>query len=167
MPLTDVKCRQAKPSDKLIKLSDAGGLQLHIFPNGSKLWRGAYRYDGKQKTFAMGGYPGLSLQDARAAWLVAKAQLVDGLDPTTARRIDKLRAVSASGRVRVGPAICDGSAGAAEAPGPAGGDRPDPPGRLVRADIERDLRALKHAVEQDLATGRACQAFARANGLMP
>lgn len=98
MPLTDVKCRQAKPGDKLIKLSDAGGLQLHIFPNGSKLWRGAYRYAGKQKTFAMGSYPGLSLQDARAAWLVARSQLVDGLDPTTARRIDKLRAISASGR---------------------------------------------------------------------
>jgi hypothetical protein len=54
MPLTDVKCRQSKPGEKLLKLSDGGGLQLQVFPNGSKLWRGAYRYNGKQKTFAMG-----------------------------------------------------------------------------------------------------------------
>lgn len=94
MPLTDIKCRQAKPCGKLIKLSDGGGLQLHIFPNGSKLWRGAYRYDRKQKTFAMGAYPALTLQDARKIWESARAQLVIGIDPTTERRVEKLRAVS-------------------------------------------------------------------------
>lgn len=98
MPLTDVKCRQCKPGEKLLKLSDGAGLQLHVFPNGSKLWRGAYRYNGKQKTFAMGAYPDLGLVDARAAWKVAQGQLVAGADPTTARRIEKLRAVSSAGR---------------------------------------------------------------------
>lgn len=72
----------------------------------------------------------------------------------------------AADRVRVGPAIC-GPAAPAKAESAAGGDRADPPGRLVREDIERDLRALKEAVEQDLATGRACQAFVRENGLTP
>lgn len=69
-------------------------------------------------------------------------------------------------RVRVGPAIC-GPAAPASTESAAGGDRANPPGRLVREDIERDLRALKVAVEQDLATGRACQAFVRENGLVP
>lgn len=72
----------------------------------------------------------------------------------------------AADRVRVGPAIC-GPATPAQAQSAAGSDRSDPPGRLVRDDIERDLRALKAAVEQDLATGRACQAFVRDNGLVP
>lgn len=98
MPLTDIKCRQSKPADKLLKLSDGAGLQLHVFPNGSKLWRGAYRYDKKQKTFAIGAYPTVSLQDAREAWQTAKAQLVAGTDPTTDRKIEKLRKVSSSSR---------------------------------------------------------------------
>jgi hypothetical protein len=37
-----------------VKLSDSGGLQLWIMPNGSKLWRVAYRYTGKQKLLALG-----------------------------------------------------------------------------------------------------------------
>lgn len=69
-------------------------------------------------------------------------------------------------RVRVGAAIC-GPAAAPDAESAAGGDGADPPGRVVREDAERDLVALKLAVEEDLATGRACQAFLRENGLVP
>jgi len=69
-------------------------------------------------------------------------------------------------RVRVGTAIC-GPAAAPDAESAAGSDSADPPGRLVREDAERDLVALKLAVEEDLATGRACQAFLRENGLVP
>lgn len=69
-------------------------------------------------------------------------------------------------RVRVGTGSC-GPAVPAEAPGTGSGDGTDPPGRLVREDVERDTRALTEAVEQDLATGRACQAFIRENGLAP
>ncbi|MES2299338.1 MAG: integrase arm-type DNA-binding domain-containing protein [Pseudomonadota bacterium] len=98
MPLTDIKCRQAKPGEKLIKLSDGVGLQLHISPKGSKLWRGAYRFDGKPKTFSIGAYPGVSLQDAREAWRAAKTLLEAGKDPTVERRIGKLLAVSANSR---------------------------------------------------------------------
>lgn len=69
-------------------------------------------------------------------------------------------------RVRVGTGIC-GPAGTPDPEGAAGGDGTDPPGRLVRPDVERDIRALKLAVEEDLATGRACQAFVRENGRVP
>jgi hypothetical protein len=69
-------------------------------------------------------------------------------------------------RVRVGAAIC-GPAAPPDADSAAGSDSADPPGRLVREDAERDLVALKLAVEEDLATGRACQAFLRENGLVP
>ena len=69
-------------------------------------------------------------------------------------------------RVRVGAGTC-GSAGMADTQGAGGGDGANPPGRLVREDVERDTRALTEAVEQDLATGRACQTFVRENGLAP
>lgn len=72
----------------------------------------------------------------------------------------------AAERVRVGAASC-GAAAATETTSAGGGDGANPPGRLVRDDVERDTRALTIAVEQDLATGRACQAFVIGNGLAP
>jgi len=70
-------------------------------------------------------------------------------------------------RVYVGSAICNGPATPAQAESTAGSNGTDPPGRLVRQDVERDIVALKLAVEEDLAAGRACQAFLEKNGLTP
>lgn len=71
-------------------------------------------------------------------------------------------------RVYVGAGVCgDRPAGAAEAESAAGSDSADPPRRLVREDVERDLVALKLAVEEDLATGRACQRVLQDNGMVP
>ena len=50
--LTDTACRNAKPKAKPYKISDSGGLRLVVMPTGSKLWHLAYRFGGKQKTFA-------------------------------------------------------------------------------------------------------------------
>lgn len=90
MPLTDLSCRSTKPKPTLQKLSDFGGLQLWIFPNGSKLWRIAYRFGGKQKTLALGRYPTLSLHDARRKRDEAKEQVRGGTDPSAVRRQDRL-----------------------------------------------------------------------------
>jgi hypothetical protein len=65
MSLTDVVCRTTKPGARLKKLSDGGGLQLWVQPNGSKLWRFAYRFGGKQKLLALGSYPLVTLADGR------------------------------------------------------------------------------------------------------
>jgi hypothetical protein len=54
MALTDAAIKSSKPRDTAFKLSDGRGLQLHVTPLGSKLWRWAYRYDGKQKLMAFG-----------------------------------------------------------------------------------------------------------------
>jgi prophage endopeptidase len=74
--------------------------------------------------------------------------------------------IAAAPSVRVGTAIC-GPTAPAQAEDAASSDGTDPPGRLVRPDVDRDIRALKLAVEEDLATGRACQAFGRENGFWP
>jgi hypothetical protein len=75
--------------------------------------------------------------------------------------------VDAAPGLRRPRAICDSPAAPTQAPGAAGSDSADPPGRLVREDVDRDIRALIKDVEQDLATGRACQAFLERNGLVP
>jgi hypothetical protein len=56
MALTDAKIRGTKPSEKPVKLTDAGGLYLDIRPSGSKLWRYRYRIAGRENLYAIGKY---------------------------------------------------------------------------------------------------------------
>jgi hypothetical protein len=44
MPLTDLAIKRALAGPKIIKLSDGGGLQLWLTPDGAKRWRLAYRF---------------------------------------------------------------------------------------------------------------------------
>jgi integrase len=87
--LNDTRVRTAKPGQGPIKLSDGGGLYLLIAPHGSKLWRLAYRFGGKQKTLAIGVYPTVKLKAARDKREEAKRLLANGIDPSTQRRLDK------------------------------------------------------------------------------
>ena len=87
--LNDTRIRTTKPCKRPIKLSDSGGLYLLIAPHGSKLWRLAYRFGGKQKTHAIGAYPTSTLKAARDKREEAKRLLANGIDPSAQRRLDK------------------------------------------------------------------------------
>ena len=89
MPLSDAACRAAKPAEKPYKVSDAGGLHLLVEKNRSRLWRQAYRFDGKQKLMALGAYPTVSLAEARTARDANKALLAKGIDPSAQRKLDR------------------------------------------------------------------------------
>jgi integrase len=89
MKLTDVRVRSAKPGQSLYKLSDGGGLHILVLPSGSKLWRLAYRFAGKQKTLALGSYPTVSLAVAREQRERAKGLLRSGIDPSAERKAAK------------------------------------------------------------------------------
>lgn len=91
MALTDTSVRNLKPSEKPAKYSDGGGLHLLVNPGGSKLWRLAYRYSGRQKLLAFGAYPAVSLSDARRKRGAAKALLALGIDPGVQAKQDKLK----------------------------------------------------------------------------
>jgi integrase len=90
MALTDVAIRTAKPSEKARKLTDDKGLYLLIQPNGGKLWRMNYRFDGKQKTLALGTYPDTGLALAREKRDAARKQLAQEIDPGAQRKQEKL-----------------------------------------------------------------------------
>ncbi|MBV9570006.1 MAG: tyrosine-type recombinase/integrase [Alphaproteobacteria bacterium] len=90
MPLTDLACRKTRPSERLKKHSDMNGLQLWIFPNGSKLWRYAYRFAGKQKLLALGRFPEVSLPQARMERDKARLVLKEGRDPCHVQTIARL-----------------------------------------------------------------------------
>jgi len=86
MPLTDVAVRQAKPGPQIRRMSDGKGLFLEVRPNGAKYWRLAYRFGGKQKLLALGVYPDVTLAKAREKRDEARKKLVDGIDPSQARK---------------------------------------------------------------------------------
>jgi integrase len=90
MLLSDAACRTAKPiAATITKLSDGRGLQLWVHPNGSKLWRLAYRFGRKQKLLSLGPYPTVSLSDAREEREKAKKLLLKAIDPSEARKSAK------------------------------------------------------------------------------
>ncbi|MEP0941665.1 MAG: integrase arm-type DNA-binding domain-containing protein [Rhizobiaceae bacterium] len=91
MPLTDTQIRSLKPSTKTAKIADGGGLYLQVNPSGSKLWRMAYRFSGKQKTLAFGSYPAVTLATARRQRDDAKALVAVGTDPSDVVREQKLQ----------------------------------------------------------------------------
>ncbi|MGH8130439.1 MAG: tyrosine-type recombinase/integrase, partial [Steroidobacteraceae bacterium] len=84
--LTDTQVRATKPRERSRRLADRDGLYLQIEPSGGRYWRFNYRYNGKQKTLALGVYPDVSLGKARLRLRVAREQLADGLDPAVRKR---------------------------------------------------------------------------------
>lgn len=90
MALTDTAIKLCKPKATAFKLSDGRGLQLHVTPKGSKLWRFAYRFDGKQKLMALGVYPDVSLAQARGKVADARKLLGAGADPMVQRKAQKV-----------------------------------------------------------------------------
>lgn len=87
--LTDTAARQAKPRDKTYKLADSHGLYLLVQPNRAKYWRFKYRFEGKEKTLALGVYPIVRLVDARKGRDEARRNLSDGIDPGEKRKETK------------------------------------------------------------------------------
>jgi len=77
--LTDAKCKSAKPTQSIWKLFDGGGLYLAVTPSGGKLWRIAYRVDGKPQTASLGGLEIVSLKEARQLLNEFKINLRKGI----------------------------------------------------------------------------------------
>lgn len=86
MPLNDTYIRSLKPDLKPRKYFDGGGLFLFIPTSGSKLWRMAYRFNGKSKLLSFGEYPTISLRDARARREEAKQLIAKDIDPSEHKR---------------------------------------------------------------------------------
>jgi len=88
-PLTATKIKEAKPKEKDYKLFDGGGLFLLITKGGGKHWKLKYRFNGKEKTYAIGPYPSITLSNARVKREELKMQLANGIDPNEKKKLDK------------------------------------------------------------------------------
>lgn len=96
MPLTDTEVRKSKPDEKAYRLSDTGGMYLWVTPAGGKLWRWAYKHEGKEKLMSFGKYPDVPLALARERHTEARRLLAVGIDPMAQRKAEKTAAKCAS-----------------------------------------------------------------------
>jgi hypothetical protein len=75
---------EAKPAEKLFKLTDGHSLYLLVKPNGGCYWRIDYSTGGKRKLLAFGVYPEVSLKEARDKQAGACKLIRSGIDPMEA-----------------------------------------------------------------------------------
>lgn len=93
MALTVTQVKNAEIRDKQYRLFDGSGLYLQVMPNGRKYWRYKYRL-GKEKIFAIGVFPELSLKEAREELAEARKLVKQGIDPTQQRKTLKSQHLS-------------------------------------------------------------------------
>ena len=86
--LTDRAITQARPKEKLYRLSDntGNGLSLEVSPEGGKRWRFRYRFNGIPKMISLGTYPLVALKEARDRAIEARKAVEHGIDPSAQRR---------------------------------------------------------------------------------
>jgi len=95
MPLTQFAIAHAAPAKKSYKLSDGAGLCLLIEPNGSKLWRFRFFFDGRENMMTLGSFPTVPLAEARRKRDDAKKLLAAGISPAQKKKEERQAATAA------------------------------------------------------------------------
>ncbi|SDV48938.1 protein of unknown function [Chitinasiproducens palmae] len=84
--LIDLKARQAKMTGRSYAIADFDGLYLNISATGFKAWHFRFSWGGKRERISFGGYPALSLKEARELRDEARAPLAKGVNPHSDRK---------------------------------------------------------------------------------
>jgi len=93
-PLSNTKINSAKPKEKSYKLSDGYGLYLEVMPNGSKLWRLKYKFEGKEKRISLGAYPDVTLKQSRSLREKYRQLIAEGIDPSDSKKQSKKKKIT-------------------------------------------------------------------------
>lgn len=91
MLLNDIKIKSYKPSNKSKTYPDGLGLRMLVHVNGSKYWQFRYTFETKEKIFAIGVYPEVSLLEARKRAFNARELLQSNppIDPQAKKEQEK------------------------------------------------------------------------------
>lgn len=81
---------------------DGGGLFLLVTANSSRLWRMKYRHAGAERTLSFGGFPEVSLKEARTRCDEARRVLRGGIDPMQARKDQRTQDKAGREQVKAG-----------------------------------------------------------------
>ena len=112
--LTDAKIKAARPSEKPYKLTDGDGLYLLINPDGSRWWRVQVPLRGQGeaagRSAPTAGQPGTLNEGARDRLARAQAtSLRDGIDPSAARKAEKLARIDRADGARSRSRLASGT----------------------------------------------------------
>ncbi len=72
--------------------SDGNGLTLRVDPSGNKSWFQRVTVNGRRSNIGLGGYPAVSLHDAREAAIDNLSAIRRGIDPIAEKRAEKEKA---------------------------------------------------------------------------
>ena len=68
------------------RVSFGKSLYLLVTPKGGRLWQYRYRFQGREKLLSFGGYPDVSMGNARARGRAARQLLEFGIDTSERRK---------------------------------------------------------------------------------
>ena len=94
--------------------TDGDGLHLHIRADGRAGWVLRYRQHGRQRDMSLGGWPEVSLKDAREAASAARQTIKGGTDPIRQRRKEAVEAAEVASPERSFRAAMESALGARE-----------------------------------------------------
>ncbi|HYF06297.1 MAG TPA: integrase arm-type DNA-binding domain-containing protein, partial [Acetobacteraceae bacterium] len=83
--LTAKDVENAKPRGSTYRLSDGGGLLLEVRPTGARVWLCRLTVHGRRRDMGLGGFPTVSLRDARDRAEAARKIAAAGGDPIAER----------------------------------------------------------------------------------
>ncbi|MFM0094637.1 integrase arm-type DNA-binding domain-containing protein [Paraburkholderia nemoris] len=91
-PKSEVVFRVAKPRERPYLLTDGNGLDLRVWPDGSKTWLPRYRRPstGKESFLSLGPYSDITLTDARRSATTARNLVREGIDPVAYRQAESI-----------------------------------------------------------------------------
>lgn len=81
MGLNQMILKNIKPRKHRFELTDGKGLFIRITPGGKMSWVYRYKFEGRDRRYTIGNYPGISLKDARLYHAEAVIKIQSGLDP--------------------------------------------------------------------------------------
>lgn len=81
--------KNAAEADKVIKVSDGGGLRVDAQPSWAGWWRLRYRFAGKEQMLSLGVYPEVTLASARVRRNEARQLVAAGVDPSATRKTER------------------------------------------------------------------------------
>lgn len=84
MALNDADIRALKSKDRVFVVADEIGPCIKVAASGSRLWRFRCRFAGRARVMSFGGYPEVSLKEARQLRNDARGILRNGIDPSRA-----------------------------------------------------------------------------------
>lgn len=76
------------------------GLALNVLKTGGRTWVLRAMIGGKRRDMGLGGYPDLSLAEAREAARAARAKIREGIDPIDERKAARIALYAAQGKLK-------------------------------------------------------------------